>query len=174
MITLAVDLVSWAALVAGAAFYLIGAIGMTRMPDLFTRMHAVSVSDTMGVGLMAFGMMLQAGPSLLAIKIGFVVLVLWVTGAVATHALARAALHDGIKPLLAGPDGRLVATDSVELFPELGVRLAQPLSSETPEETGTPAPERAAAIAAPAPGYGPAGTAGANRDADPDPTREDR
>jgi len=174
MIALLVDILSGAALTAGAAFYLIGAIGMTRMPDVFTRMHAVSVSETMGVGLMALGMILQAGPSLLAIKIAFVVLVLWATGAVATHALSRAALHDGVKPLLAGPDGRLVATDCVDLFPELGVRLAQPLSSETPEERGTPLPEDGAVIAEPAPGYGPAGNTSANPDAEPDPTREGR
>lgn len=173
MIGALVDIVSWAALVGGAAFYLIGAVGMMRMPDLFTRMHAVSVSDTMGVGLMALGMILQAGPSLLAIKIAFVVLVLWATGAVASHALARAALHDGAKPLLAAPDGRLVPVDCVDLFPELGVRLAQPLSSETADETGTPMPE-GATIAEPAPGYGAAGEAGANRDADPDATGKGR
>ncbi|MBK0398080.1 monovalent cation/H(+) antiporter subunit G [Limibaculum sp. M0105] len=174
MISVLVDILSWIALTAGAAFYVIGAVGMTRMPDLFTRMHSVSVSDTMGVGLLCFGMILQAGPSLLAVKIAFVVLVLWATGAVATHALARAALHDGAKPLLAAPDGRLVPTDCVDLFPELGVRLAQPLASETPEEGETPLPDDGATIAEPAPGYGPAGNTGANPDAAPDPTREDR
>jgi multicomponent Na+:H+ antiporter subunit G len=129
-----IDLLSWAALASGGFFYVVGAIGLNRMPDIFTRMHAVSVSETLGVGLMMLGMLLQAGPSLVAVKLIIILLVMWTTGAVATHALARAALHDGEKPLLANEAGALVATDPVSLFPELGVRLATPLKSEIVEE----------------------------------------
>jgi len=129
-----IDILSWAALVGGGVFYVIGAIGLNRMPDLFTRLHAVSVSETLGVGLLVLGMLLQAGPTLVAVKLVIIVLVMWATGAVATHALARAALHDGEKPLLADATGVLVPTDPVSLFPELGVRLATPLKSEIVEE----------------------------------------
>ena len=66
---------------------------------------------------------------------------MWATGAVATHALARAALHDGEKPLLADAAGVLVPTDPVSLFPELGVRLAAPLKSEIVEEEAPEEPE---------------------------------
>ena len=128
-----IDLLSWAALLGGGFFYVVGAIGLNRMPDIFTRMHAVSVSETLGVGLMIFGMLLQAGFTLVAVKLIIILLVMWTTGAVATHALARAALHDGEKPLLADATGALVATDPVSLFPELGVRLATPLTSEIVE-----------------------------------------
>ncbi len=128
------DLLSWAALLGGGFFYLVGAIGLIRMPDIFTRMHAVSVSETLGVGLLVLGMLLQAGFTLVAVKLIIILLVMWTTGAVATHALARAALHDGEKPLLADATGALVPTDPVSLFPELGVRLAAPLKSETIEE----------------------------------------
>ena len=128
-----VDLLSWAALLGGGFFYVVGAIGLNRMPDIFTRMHAVSVSETLGVGLLTLGMLMQAGPTLVAVKLIMIVVVMWVTGAVATHALARAALHDGEKPLLADAGGALVATDPVTLFPELGVRLAAPLKSEIVE-----------------------------------------
>jgi monovalent cation/proton antiporter MnhG/PhaG subunit len=129
-----IDILSWAALGGGGLFYVVGAIGLNRMPDLFTRMHAVSVSETLGVGLLVLGMLLQAGFTLVAVKLIIIVLVMWATGAVATHALARAALHDGEKPLLADATGALVPTDPVSLFPELGVRLATPLKSEIVEE----------------------------------------
>ncbi|HUF87349.1 MAG TPA: monovalent cation/H(+) antiporter subunit G [Thermohalobaculum sp.] len=158
---LLVDILSFVALTAGGAFYVIGAIGLNRMPDVFTRMHAVSVSETVGIGLLVLGMLLQAGVSLVAVKLIFIVLALWTSGAVATHALARAALHDGERPLLANAQGRLLPTDPVSLFPELAERLAAPLTSETPEgaleeaATGVPmgpdGPDGAVAADEPAP-----------------------
>ena len=126
-----VSLSSWIALVAGGFFYLVGAIGLIRMPDVFARMHAASVSETLGAGLLVLGMLIQAGPTLVAVKLISILLVLLVTGPVATHALARAALHDGEKPLIAGEDGTLAATEPDALFPGLGARLAAPLVSET-------------------------------------------
>ena len=128
-----VSIASWAALLAGGFFYLVGSIGLNRMPDFFTRMHATSVSETLGAGLLVVGMLLQAGPTLVAVKLIIILLVLLTTGSVATHALARAALHDGEKPLLAGEDGKLAAADPDALFPGLGARLAAPLRSETVE-----------------------------------------
>jgi multicomponent Na+:H+ antiporter subunit G len=104
------------------------------MPDFFTRMHAASVSETLGAGLLVTGMLLQAGPTLVAVKLVIILLVLLVTGSVATHALARAALHDGELPLLADADGKLAATSPDSLFPGLGARLAAPLRSETVEQ----------------------------------------
>lgn len=130
----ALDLLSWAALMAGAAFYLIGAIGLVRMPDVFTRMHATSVSETMGVTLLVVGMAIQAGFTLVAVKLGIIWVVLMVTGPVASHALARAALHDGLRPLLKGRSGELVATPCHEISLELSARLTSPLSSEQVEE----------------------------------------
>ena len=131
---LVLDILSWLALTAGGVFYVIGAVGMNRMPDVFTRIHAISVSETLGVGLLVLGMLLQAGITLVAAKLIFILLALWTSGAVAAHALARAALHDGDRPLLAGDDGRLAPADPVRLFPELSERLATPLVSETLQE----------------------------------------
>ena len=128
------DMISWVAMIAGGFFYLVGAVGLIRMPDVFTRMHATSVSETLGVGLLILGMLIQAGPTLVAVKLLITLAVLLVTGPVATHALARAALHDGEKPLLTDEDGKLVVMDPDEIFPDLGNRLAAPLVSETVEE----------------------------------------
>jgi len=85
----------------GSFFYLVGAIGLVRMPDLFTRMHAASVSETLGAGLLLLAMMLAAGWSLNAAKLAVILGILFFTGPVATHALAQAALTAGLKPQLA-------------------------------------------------------------------------
>ena len=128
--TALLDILGWVLLSAGGVFCVVGAIGLNRMPDVFTRMHATSVSDTVGVGLLVAGMALQTSDWTVWVRLGIILIVLYVTGAVASHALARAALHDGEKPLLAGPDGTLRKTGCEEIYPELGVRLATPLMSE--------------------------------------------
>jgi multicomponent Na+:H+ antiporter subunit G len=95
------DVIGWALILGGGAFVVIGAVGLIRMPDLFTRLHAASVGDTFGAGLMLLGMMVMAGLSLVTLKLLFLLLFLWFAGPVATHALARAALLAGLKPELA-------------------------------------------------------------------------
>ncbi|MCB1501967.1 MAG: monovalent cation/H(+) antiporter subunit G [Bauldia sp.] len=83
----------------GTLFMIIGALGMVRMPDVFTRLHAASVSDTFGVGLILVGLILIGGLSLVSFKLAFLLAFLFLTGPVATHAVARAALDAGVKPL---------------------------------------------------------------------------
>ena len=89
-------------LFAGAFFLVAGAIGMNRMPDLFTRMHAASVGDTLGVSLMLVGMVILGGFTLVTVKLLFLLAFLLFMGPVASHALAAAALKAGVKPVLAG------------------------------------------------------------------------
>ena len=79
-------------------FVLIGGIGALRMPNLYTRMHAASVTDTMGAALVLTGVMLQAGLSLATIKLAAILLFLLITSPTASYALANAALLAGIKP----------------------------------------------------------------------------
>jgi multicomponent Na+:H+ antiporter subunit G len=132
--SLLLDALAWIALVAGGFFVIVGAIGLHRMPDVFTRMHATSLIDTLGVGLLGLGMLLQTDDWTVAVRIAFIVVVLLTAGAVSTHALARAALHDGERPLLAGADGVLRPTEPASIDPDLGIRLARPLVSEQVEE----------------------------------------
>jgi len=113
MRVLLVDLLSWACILGGGFFTIAGAIGLVRMPELFTRMHAASVIDTLGAGLLAAGMMLQAGFSLVTLKLLFILALFFFIGPVVTHALAQAALHAGIVPKLEedrreGPAGAVV------------------------------------------------------------------
>jgi multicomponent Na+:H+ antiporter subunit G len=94
------EIASWALILAGSFFVLVGAIGLVRMPDVFTRMHAASVTDTLGAGLLFAGLMLQAGFSLITLKLLFILALFFFVGPVVTHALAQAALHVGVEPLL--------------------------------------------------------------------------
>lgn len=94
------DVLSWVLIIAGGGFVVTGAIGVVRMPDLYTRMHASSVIDTLGAFLLIVGMMLQAGLSLVMLKLLFIAALLFFVGPVASHALAQAALAAGVKPLL--------------------------------------------------------------------------
>lgn len=95
-----IDIFSWILIGAGSFFYLVGSVGLLRMPDVFTRMHATSVSDTFGALLLLAGMILQAGFSLVTLKLVIIVAAILYTGPVATHALARAARHAGLVPWL--------------------------------------------------------------------------
>jgi len=104
-VSAAVDLASWALIAAGSAFAVVGAFGLLRMPDFYTRMHAASVADTLGAVLLLAGMMLQAGFSLVAVKLAIIGMLVFFTSPTATHALARAALERGVAPLLSKPEG---------------------------------------------------------------------
>lgn len=97
-----IDALSWACLLAGGFFCLVGAIGLLRMPDFYTRMHAASVTDTLGAGLILLGLMLQAGPTLVAAKLVMVGLLLFFAAPVAAHALTKAAMTRGLAPKLDG------------------------------------------------------------------------
>jgi len=98
---LAIDILSWFFLLAGGVFCLIGALGMIRMPDMFTRLHAASIIDTLGMGFIILGLILQAGLTLVTAKLIIVAGLVLLMSPVATHALAQAALHAGIRPKLA-------------------------------------------------------------------------
>jgi multicomponent Na+:H+ antiporter subunit G len=98
---LLLDVVSWILLSAGGAFVLIGGVGILRMPTIYTRMHAASVTDTMGTLLILLGIMLQAGLTLATVKLAAIVMFLLLTGPTASYALANAALLSGVRPEVA-------------------------------------------------------------------------
>jgi len=68
--------------VLGSLFMVIGAAGMIRMPDVFTRLHAASVADTFGVTLVLVGLILVGGLSLVSVKLAFLIAFLFLTGPV--------------------------------------------------------------------------------------------
>jgi len=97
--TLMVNIASWASLVLGGIFCVVGAIGLLRMPDFYTRMHAASVIETLGAGLILLGLVLQAGFTLITVKLLMMGLLILFVSPTATHALARAAMVRGVKHL---------------------------------------------------------------------------
>ena len=99
------DILSWACLVAGGAFCIIGGLGLMRMPDFYTRVHAASVTETLGAGFTLFGLMLQAGVTLTCAKLIVIGVLILFMSPTATHALTRAALVRGLDPVLADDGG---------------------------------------------------------------------
>lgn len=93
-----IDILSWLMLVGGSFFLVIGAIGVLRLPDLYTRSHAAGITDTMGAMLILFGLMLQGGFTLISAKLVMILLFLLFTSPAASHALGNAAWSSGLRP----------------------------------------------------------------------------
>lgn len=93
------DILSWAAIVAGGLLLIVGALGILRFPDVYARMHAAGIIDTLGAGLLLLGLAFQAGFSLIAVKLFLILGFVFFTSPTTTHALARAAMEDSVEPL---------------------------------------------------------------------------
>ncbi len=87
-------------LLAGAAFSVIGGIGIVRLPEFYSRMHGAGITDTMGAGLVLVGLMFLSGSFLVAFKLFVILFFLTVTSPSSCHALAHSALAHGLKPVL--------------------------------------------------------------------------
>lgn len=96
------DVVSWACLLGGSFFVLTGGIGVLRMPDIYTRSHAAGITDTMGAILILAGLMVQAGFTLITVKLILILLFLLFTSPTASHALNHTAWSSGLRPILDG------------------------------------------------------------------------
>lgn len=92
------SVLGWLFLLSGSIFVLIGGIGLLRMPGLYTRLHAASLTDTLGTLLILLGIIIQAGFTLAAIKLAAIAGFLLLTGPTAAYALANAALLSGVTP----------------------------------------------------------------------------
>lgn len=93
-----IDLLSWIAILGGVFFIVVGSIGLIRMPDVYTRLHAAGMTDTMGAGLLLIGLSFQAGLTLITVRLMMIWAFLLFTSPIGTHALARAALHGKVEP----------------------------------------------------------------------------
>lgn len=86
--------------VLGIVFMLIGSLGIVRLPDFYSRSHAASKSDTLGILFVIGGLIIYEGFTQSSLKLSFIILFIALSNPIGTHALARAALRKGIKPLL--------------------------------------------------------------------------
>lgn len=98
-----IEAISGIFLVGGAVAMFVGGIGILRMPDIFTRLHAVGIIDTLGVAAILIGLAFMAGWSLVLIKLLIILALLMLLNPSASHALARAAVHGAKKPWLTVP-----------------------------------------------------------------------
>jgi len=97
---MAIDMLSWILIVIGGGLSIISAVGILRLPDVFTRMHAAGIGDTLALGSLCAGMMLQAGWTIVTIKLALILLFMFFASPTTTHALAKAAIAGGVKPIL--------------------------------------------------------------------------
>ena len=97
--SLLVDIISWALILSGGFFTVVGALGIWRFPDFWARLHAASVADSGGMILLIAGMCVQAGFTLITVKLIIIGIFLLITGPTATHAVANAALISGRRPM---------------------------------------------------------------------------
>ena len=93
-----IDILTIILLLAGALFFLAGTLGLLRFPDVYTRLHALTKADNVGLGLIVIGLMLQADSWLIAGKLLFIWILILSAGAVVAHLVALTAQKRGIKP----------------------------------------------------------------------------
>jgi len=92
------NIAGWVCIVAGIFSMFTGAVGIWRMPDFFARLHPAGINDSAGLTLVLLGILLHAEFGFVTGKIILLILFSMITSATACHALARAAIHSGMKP----------------------------------------------------------------------------
>lgn len=92
------DALSLLLIVAGAVFFLAGTVGLLRFPDFFTRLHAMTKADNVGLGLIVFGLVLQAESWIALGQLFIVWFLVLLSSASGAHLLARSALRRGLTP----------------------------------------------------------------------------
>ena len=92
------DIAATALIVIGLFFLVVGAVGIVRLPDIFSRLHVTGVIDTLGVPLILIGIAVHLGPRLVSGKLLLATVFLSVTSPLVGHLLARAALEAGHEP----------------------------------------------------------------------------
>jgi multicomponent Na+:H+ antiporter subunit G len=90
--------ISAALILGGMFFFLAGTVGLLRFPDFFTRLHALTKADNLGLGLVIAGLALQSGSWADALKLALTWLLVLGASATVCFLVARAALRHGQKP----------------------------------------------------------------------------
>ena len=87
-------------LLIGSFLCVSGGVGILRFPDFYTRMHAVGVTETLATAMILIGLMLQNPDGLVVVKLMMILLMTLFISPTASHALARAAVHNNLMPEL--------------------------------------------------------------------------
>ena len=92
------DYVGAGLMTVGLLFMIVAAVGMIRLPDVYTRSHAVALTDSLGAVFLLAGLAVQQGFSPNALRILVVLALLYILNPVIAHATIRAARRSGVKP----------------------------------------------------------------------------
>ncbi len=92
-----IDAVSVILLLSGAVFFLAGTVGLLRLPDVYTRLHALTKADNIGVGFIVIALCLQADSLFAVGKLLLIWFLIFLSGAGVSHLIAKNAFHNGIK-----------------------------------------------------------------------------
>ena len=90
----------------GLFFALVSAVGLLRLPDFFSRVHAVSKTETIGIGLVLLGLAFHTAFDLVSIKLALAALFVFLANPIGAHLLTRAAVKGGTMPWTRAPGGR--------------------------------------------------------------------
>ncbi len=93
-----IDLLSAVLLIGGAGFFLVGTVGLLRFPDFYSRLHAPTKADNVGLGLTVLGLAVRSGSLEAAGKLLLIWLLVLLAGTTASHLIARSGLQRGIEP----------------------------------------------------------------------------
>jgi multicomponent Na+:H+ antiporter subunit G len=96
------DVAAWALVLGGCFFTVVGAFGLIRLPDVYTRLHSAGLVDTVGAGFLLIGLTLYGGFTIVTIKLLLILVFLFFTSPTTSNAFANSVYSAGIRPLLAG------------------------------------------------------------------------
>lgn len=102
--TMILEFLSGLCLLLGGMLCITGGVGLLRMPDFFSRVHASGVTETLAATFILTGLLLQMEWSLASVKIIMILLLVLSINPIATHAMAKATLHGGQRPLVFDDD----------------------------------------------------------------------
>ncbi|HJM48940.1 MAG TPA: monovalent cation/H(+) antiporter subunit G [Alphaproteobacteria bacterium] len=100
-----IEFLSDAMLALGGLLAVISGLGIVRLPDFYSRLHAAGIGDTLALWLILTGLMLKSGLTLVTVKLLFIVFFLVFTSPTSTHALVKAAYRKGVMPWMRQPAG---------------------------------------------------------------------
>ncbi len=99
------DVVALGCLMVGGLFFLAGTIGLLRFPDVYTRLHALTKADTLGLGCVVVGLAIEATGWVVALKLLLIWLLVCFASATSAQLIARRAYRDGVPLWRAGEHG---------------------------------------------------------------------
>ncbi len=86
--------VAWSLIAVGSGFFLAGTVGLLRFPGVFSRLHALTKADNVGLGLLVLGLAILAGSPWTALKLALIWALALLAGTVSCHLIARYALRE--------------------------------------------------------------------------------